>query len=193
MKKIIFPFLFLFIGTILSAQPVFNLGLKAGINNSKICFNVNDYTSESILKAHFGAFARVGCGRIFVQPEVYFSAKGGDLNNNAFSTITAFDYNTVDIPTLLGISIIKGEAFDFHVVAGPVFSFITKSRINGSEVFTKEYFGDNYMGFQYGVGIDFWCFTLDARMEHGNNNLYYHPSLEGKNGTFMLSVGFKIL
>ena len=85
MKKIIIPLLLLILINTSYAQPIFDLGLKAGINNSKISFNVNDYSSESVVKAHFGAFGRVGWGRIFVQPEAYFSAKGGDLSSNIFS------------------------------------------------------------------------------------------------------------
>ena len=193
MKKIVIPILFLLISSVLYAQPNFDIGLKAGINVSKISFNVNDYTSESITKAHFGAFGRVGWGRIFVQPEVYFSAKGGDLSSNVFSTATAFDYSTVDVPMLLGFKIIKGGMVDLHVLAGPLFSFITSNSIDGSDEFTEEYFGDNYVGIQYGLGVDVWFLTFDARMEHGNNKLYSHPDLEGKNSTFMLTVGFKIL
>jgi len=193
MKKIIIPFLFLFASIIVVAQPTLDLGLKAGINNSKISFSVDDYSSESILKAHFGAFARVGWGRVFVQPEAYFSAKGGDISSNVFNTITAFDYNTLDVPALLGVKIIKGKVVDLHVTAGPLFSFITSSSINGSDEYTQEFFGDHYMGVQYGLGIDVWFLTFDARMEHGNSKLYSHPDLEGKNRTFMLSVGFKIL
>ncbi len=193
MKKIVIPFLFLLISGVLYAQPNFDIGLKAGINVSKISFNVNDYTSESITKAHFGAFGRVGWGRIYVQPEVYFSAKGGDLSSNIFGTATSFDYSTVDVPMLLGFKIIKGGMIDLYAVAGPMFSFITANSIEGSDEFTEEYFGDNYVGIQYGLGVDVWFLTFDARLEHGNKKLYSHSDLEGKNSTFMLTVGFKIL
>ncbi len=193
MKKIIAPLLFLIFTISLSAQPIVELGIKAGINNSCISFNVDNYNSESILKAHFGAFGRLGWGRMYVQPEAYFSAKGGDLNSSAFGTITAFDYSTLDVPLLLGFKIIKGKSADIHVVAGPLFSFITSSNIRGSNEFTKDYFGDNYLGLQYGVGVDIWFLTFDARMEHGNTKLYSHPDLQGSNRTFMLSVGLKIL
>lgn len=190
-KTLILVLLILFTG-VLFAQPNFDLGLKAGINNSKVSFNIDNYSSESIVKAHFGAFARVGWGRIYVQPEAYFSAKGGDLSSSVFSTVTSFDYSTLDVPVLLGFKIIKGGAVDLHVVAGPLFSFITSTSIDGSDEYTKEYFGDNYLGIQYGLGIDVLFLTFDARMEHGSSKLYSHPDLEGKNNTFMLTVGFKI-
>ena len=192
MKKIVIPILFLILATSLSAQPTIDVGLKAGINSSKMSFDIDDYSSESILKAHFGAFGRVGWGRIFVQPEAYFSAKGGDLSTNIFQTATSFDYSTVDVPLLFGVKIIKGGAVDLHAVAGPVFSIITSNKIDGDDLISEEYYGDNYIGFQYGLGVDILFLTFDARMEHGSNNLYSHPDFDGKNSTFMLSVGFKI-
>ena len=193
MKKVLIPILLLILSVSINAQPIFDLGLKAGVNSSKIDFNLSNYTSESIAEYHFGAFGRVGLGRIFIQPEAYFSAKGGGLNSNMYETITMFNYNAVDMPLLLGFRIIKGGFIDLHLVAGPVFSLITSNKVEGSDFLTDEFYEDNYVGFQYGLGIDVWFLTLDARMEHGTSNLYSYPDFNGKNSTFMLSVGLKIL
>ncbi|MCD6354148.1 MAG: hypothetical protein J7L95_01220 [Prolixibacteraceae bacterium] len=67
--------------------------------------------------------------------------------------------------------------------------------MKGDSRFTVQYFKDNYYGFQYGVGVDVWMLTLDARMDYGSNDLYVNvnPSFKGKNHTFMVSVEFKIL
>ena len=193
MKKILTTTLFLILGIAVFAQPTFDLGLKAGINNSKMSFNIDDYSSESITKAHFGAFGRVGWGRMFVQPEAYFSAKGGDVSANIMQTAASFNYSTFDMPVLLGVKIIKGGMVDLHAVAGPVFSFLTSKEVDGDDWVTKEYYEDNYVGIQYGLGLDVWFLTFDARREHGSNNLFQNPNFDGKNSTFMLSVGFKIL
>ncbi|MCF6356819.1 MAG: PorT family protein [Draconibacterium sp.] len=192
MKKIIVPILFLLLSVISFAQPKFDLGIKGGINTSKISLNVDDYNSESILKYHIGAFGRIGWNRIFVQPEMYFSKKGGgiELNSNVLATAASFDFNTFDAPLLLGFNVIKGSTVSFHIVAGPVFSFITKSGVSGN--LSEEYFEDHYIGVQYGLGIDVLFLTFDARMEHGGT-VYSKPEIEGKNNTFMLSVGFKFL
>ena len=190
MRKIIVPVLFLLISAFSFAQPKLDIGLKAGINTSKIYLNIDDYNSESILRYHFGAFGRIGWNKIFVQPEMYFSKKGGDIDANTINTVASFDFNTFDAPVLLGFNIIKGGSVDLHIVAGPVFSFITKSDISGD--LSEEYFKDHYIGLQYGLGIDVLFLTLDARMEHGGK-MYSNPNIEGKNNTFMLSVGFKIL
>ena len=193
MKKILIPTLLLLLSSYVMAQPAFDLGLKAGINNSKISIDFDDYNSETILKGHIGAFARLGWGRIFVQPEFYFSAKGGDLNSSesVIQSAAAFDFKTVDVPALFGFKIIKGGLVGLHATLGPVFSFVTSATTEGE--FSEEYFADNYIGFQYGLGLDIWFLTFDARMEHAGNDLYKHPDFDSKNSMFMFSVGFKIL
>lgn len=193
MKRLLLSVFFFIFSLSLFAQPNFDLGLKGGVNFSKTSFDLNDYSSESVTKSHFGAFARVGYNRIFVQPEFYFSGKGGDVTSNAWSTVTSFDYTTMDIPVLLGFRLIKGKIFGLHVLAGPVFSNIISEDVKGGEFTNKSFYADNYFGIQYGLGIDIWFLTFDARMENGLGDFYSQPDALGKNQTFMLSVGFKVL
>jgi hypothetical protein len=191
MRKLLLSLGFMILTVSLTAQVKFDLGLKGGVNFSKISFDIKDYSAESVTKSHFGAFARIGYNRIFVQPEFYFSGKGGDVITGFESTITSFDFKTMDIPVLLGFSLIKGKLFDLHLVAGPVFSNIRSLEIDGSDLADK-FYKSNYMAIQYGLGIDIWRITLDARMENGLGEFYKQPDLSGKNQTFMLSAGFKI-
>ncbi len=176
----------------LKAQPTIDLGLKGGANFCKISFDLEDYSSETALKTHFGAFGRFGWNRVFIQPEVYFSGKGGDVKSVS-NVVTSFDFKTVDIPVLLGVKLIKGKVFDLHVVGGPVFSGITKKHVDDKGIFEKQYYEDHYFGIQYGVGVDVLFFTFDARMENGLNQFYNQLSSDMKSNTFMLSVGFKLL
>ncbi len=193
MKKSLFALFLLFISISLIAQPVFDLGIKGGANFSKISLDLEDYSSESVVKMHFGAFARIGWERIFIQPEVYFSGKGGDINSGVLSTVTSFDFKTVDIPALLGLKIIKSKAISLHAVAGPVFSKITKSDISNSDFFDEDFYKKHYFGIQYGLGVDVLFLTFDARMENAFNEFYTQSGNGGKNSTFMLSLGFKFL
>ncbi len=193
MKKLGLSFLLLFVTVSLFAQLKFDLGVKGGVNFSKISFDKEDYSAESITKSHFGAFGRIGWDRIFIQPEFYFSGKGGDVTSDLTSTMTSFNYKSMDIPVLLGISVIKGKIFDLHVVGGPVFSSISSEEIKGSNLVNKSFYEDNYFGIQYGVGVDVLFLTFDARMENGLGEFYSDPTVAGKNQTFMLSVGFKFL
>jgi hypothetical protein len=195
MKKLtVLSLLLLFVLSV-PAQPIFDVGVKAGINNSKITANLDEFNSESILKMHVGAFARIGYGRLYVQPEAYFSAKGGELESSVSETVTKFDFNNIDVPVLFGVNVLKRAPVSLRIMAGPVFSFVTSKDVDGDSDFSKEYFEDNYFGYQYGIGVDFWKLTLDARIEHGTNNLYEHPDsgLNSENRTFLVSLGFKIL
>lgn len=196
-KSIVVTFLLLFSASLI-AQPVLDLGIKAGVNNSKVTFKSEEFTSESIVKTHIGAFGRVGWGSIYVQPEAYFSSKGGKVFEEGAgpSDISGrFDYDNLDVPVLLGVKLIDGGMSNVRVMAGPMFSIMTSNRIDSDVLTNEDYYKDHYFGYQYGVGVDVWNFFLDARMEHGANRLYQHPTLDldGKNQTFMITVGFKIL
>jgi len=193
MKKLINTLLLLVLATTIFAQPTFDLGVKAGINKSKVTTSISEFKEEPVVKAHIGAFGRIGWERIYIQPEAYFSAKGGDLNSGVLNTITAFDFNTVDVPVLFGVKVIKGGLANVRVMGGPVFSFLTSNKVEGNPDYTVQYFKDAYYGFQYGIGADVGSFSLDLRMDHGSNDLYAHPSLQSKNRTFMVSLGFKFL
>jgi hypothetical protein len=198
MKKSVISILLLLFSAALIAQPTLDAGVKAGVNNSKVTFKKSEFTSESIVKTHIGAFGRLGWGRVYIQPEAYFSAKGGEVLegiSGVKSTVARFDFNNIDVPLLLGVKVLKGGMANVRVMAGPVFSIMTSKDIEDHERFTVQYLKDHYYGFQYGVGVDVWSFFLDARMEHGANDLYYNPELgiNGKNSTFMVTIGFKIL
>lgn len=197
MKKLIISIFFL-LPLAIVAQPILDIGVKGGVNNSKVTFKKSEFTSESIVKTHFGAFARVGFGNLYIQPEAYFSAKGGEVlqreAGDAEERVAQFNFNNIDVPLLFGVKVIDGETANVRIMAGPVFSFLTDKKIVDHDDFTREYLKDHYFGYQYGVGVDIWRFFLDARMEHGANDLYSYPGegLNGKNQTFMVTVGFKI-
>lgn len=203
MRRLLFLFaLLLFTSTVFS-QTVFNLGLKAGVHTSKLSLNEEglfsqsglNLNSESITKTHWGAFGRIGYGRLFVQPEVYFSKKGSEFSSNILDAAGDFDYNNVDVPLLFGYKIIKKETVDLHVIVGPVFSFVTDADYPEElDAYLKDEFLDDHLfGVQYGLGIDVLFLTIDARVEHGSK-IYNDPNfVSSKSTTYMFTVGFKIL
>ncbi len=193
MKKLAISALLVLLTINLFAQFKFDFGIKGGVNFSKLSLNAEDYSAESVTKTHLGAFTRFGWERIFIQPELYFSGKGGDVSDNVFNTVTSFDFKTFDIPVLLGFRVIKRKPFDLHITAGPVFSKITSEDISSSDWFNQAFYNNSYIGIQYGLGIDILFFTFDARMENGLSEFYSQPGVSGKNNTFMLSLGFKFL
>jgi hypothetical protein len=193
MRRIIFSTVLVVLTLSVVAQVKFDLGIKGGVNFSKISFDADDYSSESVTKSHFGAFGRIGWNRIFIQPELYFSGKGGDVTSDVFSTAASFNYKTFDIPVLLGYRLIKHKAFDLQLVAGPVFSRITSEDLSSDEVFDQSFYEEKYVGVQYGLGLDIFFMTFHARMENGLGDFYSQSGNSAKNQTFMVSVGFKFL
>lgn len=176
-----------------AAQSPINLGLKGGINSTKLTSDLSKYDEESINKFHAGAFVRVNLGNIYVQPEAYFNTKGGELNESG-GIVNSFDLKTVDVPVLLGVNIIKKGPLALRANAGPVFSFVTDKEFDGDETaFNRDYIEDNFFGWQYGVGADFMMFTLDVRMENSSGELYKGPDFESKSKSFVISLGFKLL
>ena len=194
MKKLIFVSTFLFLVSLAFAQgDFFDLGLKAGLNTSKLSVNADDYNDETINKTNFGAFARLNLGRIYVQPEAYYSNKGGKIENVGLSTINDFDLKTLDIPVLLGAKIINKEVFNLRVMAGPMFSYVTDKSYDGS-AFSSDNIKDSFMGWQYGAGIDFLMFTFDVRVESSSDIISDIPDFsDSKSKSFILSLGIKLM
>jgi opacity protein-like surface antigen len=174
-----------------NAQGVFDAGLKAGINTSKISTSKDNYTPETINNYLFGAFMRINMGRIYIQPEAYFNSKGGEyIDEFNASTINSFNLKTVDVPALLGFKIIDQKAFNLRVMAGPVFSFVTDKSTKGQ--FAEDKLKDNFFGWQYGAGVDFLFLTLDVRKETYSDDIYTSPDFNTKNGNFVVSLGIKL-
>ena len=193
MKRLLIIIIAMGLTISVAAQPKLDLGLKGGVNFSKLSFDMDDYSAESVTKSHFGAFARVGWDRLFIQPELYFSGKGGDVTSDVANTFSSFDYTTFDVPVLLGYRFINGKALDIHLIGGPVWSNITKEEVKDGNVFDESFFKNHYMSIQYGVGVDVLFMTIDAKMENGLSEIYSMDGESFKNNAFMLSIGFKIL
>lgn len=194
MKKLIFASAFLFFVSLTFAQgDFFDLGPKVGLNVSKLSVHVDDYNDETVNNVNFGAYARLNLGRIYLQPEAYYTNKGGMIEEVGMSTINEFDLKTVDIPVLLGIKIINKEIFNLRVMGGPMFSYVTDKKYEGG-AFSSANIKDNFMGWQYGAGIDFLMFTFDVRVESSSDIITDIPDFsDSKSKSFILSLGIRLL
>jgi hypothetical protein len=190
MKKILVASLFLIVSQLSFGISPINIGLKAGYTSSKITTSLDQFNDGSVSNFLVGAFARINLGKTYIQPEGYFASKGGVLKN---TDKESFDFNTIDVPVLLGYKLIKLPAFNLRINAGPVFSFVTKKdeSSNGGE-FDADKFKDSYVGVQYGAGVDFLFLSLDARMESSLGDIYSGGGDE-KSKIFMVTLGIKFL
>ncbi len=192
MKNLIVLSLSMLLSVSIGAREKFNLGVKGGANFSEISWNAGDYSSESVTKAQFGAFARFCFGRIYVQPEINFSSKGGEFDPDVLPKLASFDYNTMDVPVLIGFKLINGGQYNIRAFAGPLYSNIIAKDINLHDLLDKAFYKDRYMGIQYGLGFDLFFLTIDGRVENGLQNFYSQPGYSLKDQNYMISVGIKL-
>lgn len=186
-------------------SPFFSVNLKGGVNLSQIKTNagtLNSVINESLNTKTgyvFGANLRVG-RKLFIQPEVLFSQKGGEVKSVINNVITGFDmqYTTLDLPLLLGY-----KFGHFYILAGPSFSNQI-SENNGldqaiSSVYSSWKSGEGYkkstLNYQLGAGVTLLGLTLDVRYETGQNifNSNTTLNLEQKPSLFQATLGVKIL
>lgn len=193
MKKLSIIILLAVLSFTSNAQSPLNLGLKAGINTSKLSTNNNDYSTKSLNNYLFGAFARINLGPVYLQPEAYYNSKGGeylDRTNASLTSKSSFNLNSVDVPALVGIKLIDQQPFNLRIMAGPVFSFMTHKSVKGQ--FTDDNIKNSFFAWQAGAGVDFLFLTLDARFEKYATDMTKAPEFNTKNGNFVVSLGIKL-
>lgn len=207
MKKlsILFVFIMIMMNATQAQLPV-SAGLKIGINSSVMptkITNMGDVKDQAKTGFLFGAFARINLPVIYLQPELYYTKKGGDMQylsapNIVFTQQTTL--KTIDVPLLIGVKLINLKAANLRVMTGPVVSFITSKdisyQLNGIEIGSNTTKTGNYKntiwGLQAGAGIDVLMFTLDIRYEWGLNNISDYSDMNAKTRLFHIALGMKL-
>jgi opacity protein-like surface antigen len=182
----------------------FRIGIKGGVNLSSVKVASLSTNLENKTGYQLGAFARIG-RTIFIQPEVYFTAKevNVDVLNSLTTTqgVVGFSQKSLDVPLLLGIKL-----GPIRVMAGPVASYAisaetspdaaVKSYFTGT---SKEIIDRSSFGYQAGIGFDILNLSLDLRYEGAMselNNTVTVPTgfnYSQKPSYFQATVGFRIL
>jgi len=177
MKKLIFlTITAMFLFTTANAQ-LFQYGLKAGVNFSTLSMDdltigsgaeaYDLITGESVTGYQVGLMTRINVAMIFVQPELYFNAVGGTVEQVATGGATELldvTFNRVDIPLLVGVKLDPAR-----INAGPVGTVVLSStnelvELAGAGAATLS--DDFTWGFQAGIGLDLFSkLALDARYE----------------------------
>lgn len=183
--------------TAFAQLPNFTLGLKGGVNVSKL--NSNFLQEENRLGYQVGAWARIGGLGLYVQPEAYLGSKGSDFrfvqSGNQVETEGEVKFTTLDIPLLLGTKI-GPQNFNLRFMAGPVISFIVDEETTFQSASQQATDFSNYKNqawaAQAGAGIDFGNLSIDARYEAGLSNLSRNDQFEQKQNLWHISLGYKI-
>lgn len=159
----------------------FRIGIKGGVNLARLetdgLITLNGAVIKDQLLASLetkqsyvgGIYARLG-RKIFIEPEVLVSTKGGSIYIPGLSQTKQFTFTNIDVPILLGF-----RWKIFHVMAGPVASYTLKTDTELNDLInlvTKKYLGSvseiatkTSFSYQVGGGIDLLGFTLDVRYE----------------------------
>ena len=171
MKKHLFALLFIFAMTFTGfSQTTFEYGLKGGINYSmggQITGKEsppNGDWSETIqgngeFGFHGGIFGQVNFGKFFIRPEVVYTSIESSFDfPNKTST---YSIEKFDIPLMLGYNIWG----PLDVFAGPVYSNILGTSLEGDEYETEIVVQNTPINAQIGAKVEFGRFGLDVRYE----------------------------
>ncbi len=176
MKKLILIALASFFLVQVSNAQLFNYGIKAGIGFSSLKMDditgINDgsdvynlITGDGVMGYHLGLQTRIKIAMVVIQPELYFNAGGGTVEqvvDGGATEILDVKFSRIDIPLLVGVKL--GPA---RLNVGPVGSFVLSETTDLTEIEPDfELFSSSMTwGFQAGLGLDISKISIDARYE----------------------------
>ena len=195
-----------------SQEFTYSVGIKGGINYSLGGYieesggSGQQFDAESQIGYQGGVFAQGNFGKLFLRPEITYSALKTeyDLHGSA----TQHEVTKIDIPLLLGYNVIG--LLDLY--AGPVYSNIRTSDITtnstgGTHRVAVQ--GTPGVNLQAGLKVTFGRFEVDLRYERTltssndlGTNVEFDPAHysilnasveEPMMNKLILSVGFKVL
>jgi len=187
-----------------SRADYFRIGIKGGVNLTSVKVASLSTNLENKTGYQLGAFARIG-RTIFLQPEVYFTAK--EVNVDVLNSLTTnqgvvgFSQKSLDVPLLAGIKL-----GPLRVLAGPVASYAI-SASTSPDAAVKSYFSGtsqeiiNRSSFSYqaGIGFDILNLSLDLRYEGAMSELKNTVAVPNgfnysqKPSYYQATIGFRIL
>lgn len=189
MKKIFFTLL-LAVVVYQTTNAQLSFGIKGGINqdlNSEASNYIElpsgySLETESTSGFHTGLWMRVKVPVVglYVRPEINFSSLTSEYKidipvinqTSAFSANVSYEINKIDVPVLLGLKVLKFG----NIFIGPNFQYLLKSKLEASTSLSEiaPYKDDDFdedisIGLVAGIGLEFWKFGLDVRLETGFN------------------------
>lgn len=199
---------FLAVMHIVTAQEKseYKLGFKGGVNFTNVG-TTTGVTNKSLTGVHFGLFAKLPITNSFaVQPELYFTTKGGELTyqNVVVDGTAKFNLNYIEVPVLAVFKIFPG--FNFQV--GPYASYLVSSNVTNVNDVTFN-FEDNIQsgdfnkfdtGLMAGFGIDIKSVEIGVRynfglLKVGKDKTYLGTNYifpDGKNSAINAYVSYSI-
>jgi hypothetical protein len=171
----------------------FALGIKGGINTSKLSTNLNALTADMQGGYNFGAFGRFGGKHFYLNPEFLYVVNNSKITSGGVTD--AVKTKSIQVPVLLGLNLLNLKVIRLNAFTGPAVSFGTGYESDKSWTYNMNKASWDYM---LGAGIDLLMFTLDVRYSWGLSTKDFTPnnpssSFTSKVNAFRISLGFKIL
>ena len=190
MKKLILVLVAsMFMFTMADAQ-LFKWGIKAGVGFSSLKMEditgiddgtdvYNLITGDGVMGYHVGLQTRIKVAMILIQPEVYFNAGGGTVEQvfeNGATEVLNVKFNRIDVPLLVGVKL-----GPIRINAGPVGSYVLSETTDLTEIQPDyELFTSSMTwGFQAGLGVDVSKLSIDVRYEGSLSELGETLSIGG--------------
>jgi hypothetical protein len=211
MKRFSILLILVLISGMMYAQGPFSFGIKVGANIAKMPTSysgdsIKNIVNESMTGFQAGFYGRFAIKKFLIQPEVYFSLKGGDLTYDLQLSPTDPVQNVkkeirlynIDIPLMLGYYIVDKPGIKFRAMGGPVASIVMDQKVDltvdgVATDFNEDDLESMIWSLQFGLGVDITKITIDARYEFGLNELSSISASEMKSKAILLSLGFKFL
>ncbi|MGI4020214.1 MAG: porin family protein [Janthinobacterium lividum] len=184
----------------LSAQAQFSLGVKGGVNFSRLSVNQGRINSTALPGYQVGIWTRIGKG-FYVQPEVYLGSSGSnfdfqyDQSNQTVTESGKVRFTTLNVPLLVGQSFGLSK-LNFRLMAGPMYSYFLSNDQKLSQTVKNAYqdfnnYRNSTLGYQAGAGVDVLRFSVDLRYEGGLTEV--NPAYGQRQNVWHLSLGYKFL
>lgn len=192
----------------ITASAQLRFGPELGLNINKLDYDFPADESSN-MGLRIGALADIGLGRIYLQPGLYFSMKGGEadyVTDNVATEINT-NLNYIEIPFLVQYKHPAGPG-KFFIGLGPAASIAlggetktTTVNLNNGVAFKDEEdidFGDDIGELDRGdIGVMFNLgYELDRGLffrlfyNKGLSNLSNFPGIELQTSTFGISAGY---
>jgi hypothetical protein len=219
MKKTILTITFMTVvlSTFAQVPFTFDLGIKAGINSSKVTtdnpsvsgYTLKDLKNDSKSGFNVGAFARLGGKKVYLQPELLYCTRNSETTfgfSTDGSTVTpssqTVSLKTIQVPVLLGFKLLDLKLASIRAFTGPAMSIVmnnsnvTYDGITTNLSDTKNY-KNNIWDWQLGAGVDVGPLVLDVRYEWGLSNIsdgkVANVNFVNKGNVLTFSLGFKFI
>jgi hypothetical protein len=176
MKKLIMIVVASFFLVQVADAQMFNWGIKGGLGFSSIQItditgiedgsDVYDLvTGDGVMGYHLGLQTRIKIAMVYVQPEIYWNAGGGTVEqvvDGGATELLNVKFNRIDIPVMAGVKL-----GPLRLNVGPMASMVLGEDNDLSLLHPdlEVYKNTLTWAWQGGIGIDLWKLSLDVRYE----------------------------